>query len=196
MFSLQKIVEISYYNMGRIRLQWSRIWQVLGEHFNKVGCSPNEDIAVFSLDSLRQLSMKFIEKGEFSNFKFQKDFLRPFEHIMKKNRYGPVDFLEARRNSEFRTTILNAFPRRSPTIRDMVVRCIAQMVNSQARNIRSGWKNIFSVFHQAASDQDEAIVDLAFRTTQHIISSYSHVRLVGLWRTTFERIEPFLLSCR
>lgn len=36
MFSLQKIVEISYYNMGRIRLQWTRIWQVIGEHFNKV----------------------------------------------------------------------------------------------------------------------------------------------------------------
>ncbi|XKL63402.1 hypothetical protein PGB90_005766 [Kerria lacca] len=145
MFSLQKIVEISYYNMGRIRLQWSRIWQVLGEHFNKVGCSTNEDIAVFALDSLRQLSMKFIEKGEFSNFKFQKDFLRPFEHIMKKNR--------------------------SSAIRDMVVRCIAQMVNSQARNVRSGWKNIFSVFHLAASDQDESIVELAFRTTQHIINN-------------------------
>ena len=36
MYSLQKIVEISYYNMGRIRLQWSRIWQVIGDHFNKV----------------------------------------------------------------------------------------------------------------------------------------------------------------
>lgn len=36
MFSLTKIVEISYYNMGRIRLQWSRIWQILGDHFNKV----------------------------------------------------------------------------------------------------------------------------------------------------------------
>ncbi|XP_046858111.1 brefeldin A-inhibited guanine nucleotide-exchange protein 1-like isoform X10 [Xenia sp. Carnegie-2017] len=35
MFSLQKIVEIAYYNMGRIRLQWSRIWAVLGDHFNK-----------------------------------------------------------------------------------------------------------------------------------------------------------------
>ncbi|XP_011550396.3 brefeldin A-inhibited guanine nucleotide-exchange protein 1 [Plutella xylostella] len=144
MFSLQKIVEISYYNMGRIRLQWSRIWQVLGEHFNKVGCSSNEDISFFAVDSLRQLSMKFIEKGEFANFKFQKDFLRPFEHIMKKNN--------------------------SPTIRDMVVRCIAQMVNSQAPNIRSGWKNIFSVFHLAAGDQDEAIVDLAFQTTGKIIS--------------------------
>ncbi|KAL7984261.1 hypothetical protein Chor_002831, partial [Crotalus horridus] len=104
MFSLQKIVEISYYNMGRIRLQWSRIWEVIGDHFNKVGCNPNEDVAIFAVDSLRQLSMK------------------------------------------------------SPTIRDMVVRCIAQMVNSQAANIRSGWKNIFSVFHLAASDQDETIV--------------------------------------
>ncbi|XP_068200225.1 brefeldin A-inhibited guanine nucleotide-exchange protein 1-like isoform X2 [Palaemon carinicauda] len=144
MFSLQKIVEISYYNMGRIRLQWSRIWEVLGEHFNKVGCNPNEDIAVFAVDSLRQLSMKFIEKGEFSNFRFQKEFLRPFEHIMKKNR--------------------------SPVIKDMVVRCITQMVNSQAKNIKSGWKNIFSVYHLAASDLDENIVELAFETTKEIIS--------------------------
>lgn len=144
MFSLQKIVEISYYNMGRIRLQWSRIWQVLGDHFNTVGCNPNEDISFFAVDSLRQLSMKFIEKGEFANFRFQKDFLRPFEHIMKKNV--------------------------SPTIRDMVVRCVAQMVNSQAHNIRSGWKNIFSVFHLAAGDHDEAIVDLAFQTTGKIIT--------------------------
>uniref|UniRef100_A0A3B4WWZ6 ARF guanine nucleotide exchange factor 1 n=1 Tax=Seriola lalandi dorsalis TaxID=1841481 RepID=A0A3B4WWZ6_SERLL len=60
---------------------------------------------------------------------------------------------------------------RSPTIRDMVVRCIAQMVNSQAANIRSGWKNIFSVFHLAASDQDESIVELAFQTTGHIVTN-------------------------
>ncbi|XP_055681945.1 brefeldin A-inhibited guanine nucleotide-exchange protein 1 [Lutzomyia longipalpis] len=144
MFSLQKIVEISYYNMGRIRLQWSRIWQVLGDHFNAVGCNTNEEIAFFALDSLRQLSMKFIEKGEFTNFRFQKDFLRPFEHIMKKNH--------------------------SPAIRDMVVRCLAQMVNSQAHNIKSGWKNIFSVFHLAAGDHDEGIVELAFQTTGKIIT--------------------------
>uniref|UniRef100_A0A182Q5J5 SEC7 domain-containing protein n=1 Tax=Anopheles farauti TaxID=69004 RepID=A0A182Q5J5_9DIPT len=151
MFSLQKIVEISYYNMGRIRLQWSRIWQILGEHFNAVGCNANEEIAFFALDSLRQLSMKFIEKGEFTNFRFQKDFLRPFEHIMKRNS--------------------------SPAIRDMVVRCVAQMVNSQAHNIKSGWKNIFSVFHLAAGDHDEAIVELAFLTTGKIITE--------LYRTQF-----------
>jgi Domain of unknown function (DUF1981) len=55
--------------------------------FWQVGCNPNEDIAFFAVDSLRQLSMKFLEKGEFANFRFQKDFLRPFEYIMKKNRY-------------------------------------------------------------------------------------------------------------
>ncbi len=71
--------------MGRIRLQWSRIWEILGEHFNRVGVSANEEVSFFALDSLRQLSMKFIEKGEFANFRFQKDFLRPFEIIMKKN---------------------------------------------------------------------------------------------------------------
>lgn len=60
---------------------------------------------------------------------------------------------------------------RSPTIRDMVIRCLAQMVNSQAANIRSGWKNIFAVFHQAASDHDGNIVELAFQTTGHIVST-------------------------
>lgn len=61
---------------------------------------------------------------------------------------------------------------RSPTIRDMVIRCVAQMVNSQAANIRSGWKNIFAVFHQAASDHDGNIVELAFQTTGHIVSKW------------------------
>jgi len=149
MFSLQKIVEIAYYNMNRIRLQWSRIWAVLGEYFNKVGSNPNEEVAFFCVDSLRQLSMKFLEKGELSNFHFQKDFLRPFEYIMKKNS--------------------------SSTIRDMVVRCVAQMVNSQAKNIKSGWKNVFSVFHSAASDLDEGIVELAFQTTATIFEKHFSV---------------------
>lgn len=36
MFSLQKIIEICYYNMDRVRLEWSRMWEVLGAHFNTV----------------------------------------------------------------------------------------------------------------------------------------------------------------
>ena len=51
----------------------------------QVGCLPTEDVSFFVADSLRQLSMKFLEKGELANFKFQKEFLRPFEHIMKRS---------------------------------------------------------------------------------------------------------------
>jgi len=144
MFCLTKLVEISYYNMGRIRMQWSRIWQVLGDHFNLVGISQIQDISFFAVDSLRQLAQKFIEKGELPMFHFQKDFLRPFEHIMKNNKCG--------------------------TVRDMVVRCVANMVHMQGHNIKSGWTNIFSVFHLAAADQDENIVELAFQTTGKIVT--------------------------
>lgn len=52
----------------------------------------------------------------------------------------------------------------------MVIRCIAQIVNMQAANIRSGWKNIFAVFYQAASDTNGNIVELTFQTVGHIVS--------------------------
>eukprot|EP00053_Salpingoeca_punica_P019678 m.200806 g.200806 ORF g.200806 m.200806 type:complete len:1530 (-) comp17699_c1_seq2:138-4727(-) len=145
MYSLTKLVEIAYYNMERIRLEWSHIWSIMGEHFNKVGCMSNKDVSLFAVDSLRQLSMKFLEKGELANYSFQKDFLRPFEYIMNHNK--AVD------------------------IRDMVVRCVAHMVQAKAANIRSGWKNIFFVFSLAASDNDQNIVDLAFSTTTHIFDN-------------------------
>ena len=146
MFSLQKIVEISYYNMGRIRLEWSRIWAVLGEHFNSVGCHPDEDIALFAIDSLKQLAFKFIEKGELPNFHFQKDFLKPFHYIISSDI--------------------------SLKIKDMIVRCFSQMVQAQAKNIRSGWKCIFGVFQVAASDSEECVVLLAFETVTMIFQNH------------------------
>jgi brefeldin A-inhibited guanine nucleotide-exchange protein len=85
LFSLQKLVEISYYNMNRIRLEWSNIWDILGDHFNQVCCHNNPNVGVFALDSLRQLAKRFLEKEELAHFKFQKDFLKPFEYTMINN---------------------------------------------------------------------------------------------------------------
>ncbi len=36
MYSLAKIVDVAYYNMERVRMEWSHIWAIMGEHFNKV----------------------------------------------------------------------------------------------------------------------------------------------------------------
>ena len=45
LFSLQKLVHISYYNMGRIRLEWTNMWAILGEHFNQVSF-PDTPLAI------------------------------------------------------------------------------------------------------------------------------------------------------
>jgi brefeldin A-inhibited guanine nucleotide-exchange protein len=69
LFSLQKLVEISYYNMSRIRMEWSNIWAILGAHFNQVCVHQNPRVSAFGLDSLRQLSNRFLEKEELPHFK-------------------------------------------------------------------------------------------------------------------------------
>ena len=125
-YSLQKLVEISYYNMTRVRFEWTNIWQILGEHFNEVGCHSNTNVVFFALDSLRQLSMRFMEIEELPGFKFQKDFLKPFEHVIANS-----------------TAV---------TVKDMVLRCLIQMIQARGQNIRSGWKTMFGVFTVAARE--------------------------------------------
>lgn len=142
-FCLQKLVEISYYNMKRVRIEWTNIWQVLGEHFNQVGCHSNTNVVYFALDSLRQLSMRFMEIAELPGFAFQKDFLKPFEHIMANSTVVPV--------------------------KDMVLRCLSQMITARGENIRSGWKTMFGVFTVAAKERYEGLVNAAY---DHVTKVY------------------------
>lgn len=37
----------------------------------QVGCHPNLSVAMYAVDSLRQLAMKFLERDELANFSFQ-----------------------------------------------------------------------------------------------------------------------------
>ncbi|KID76547.1 Protein transport protein SEC7 [Metarhizium brunneum] len=141
-YSLQKIVEISYYNMNRVRFEWSNIWDVLGEHFNQVGCHNNMNIVFFALDSLRQLSMRFMEIEELAGFKFQKDFLKPFEHVLANSH--------------------------NVTVKDLVLRCLIQMIQARGGNIRSGWRTMFGVFTVAAREPHESIVNLAYENVNQV----------------------------
>ncbi|KAK0717865.1 hypothetical protein B0T26DRAFT_645818 [Lasiosphaeria miniovina] len=141
-YSLQKIVEISYWNMTRVRFEWANIWAVLGEHFNRVGCHANTAIVFFALDSLRQLSMRFMEIEELPGFKFQKDFLKPFEHVMSNSN--------------------------NITVKDMILHCLIQMIQARGENIRSGWRTMFGVFTVAAREPYEAIVNLAYENVTQV----------------------------
>lgn len=145
-FSLTKIVEIAHYNMNRIRLVWSRIWSVLSDFFVSVGLSENLSVAIFVMDSLRQLAMKFLEREELANYNFQNEFLRPFVIVMQKSS--------------------------SAEIRELIVRCISQMVLSRVSNVKSGWKSVFLIFTAAAADERKNIVLLAFETMEKIVREY------------------------
>ena len=62
--------------MTRIRLVWSKMWSVLADsYFVTVGCSDNLSVAMYAMDSLRQLAMKFLDRDELANFNFQNEAL-------------------------------------------------------------------------------------------------------------------------
>ncbi|KAG5422239.1 SEC7 [Candida metapsilosis] len=145
-FSLQKFVDICYYNMNRIRLEWSQLWATMGETFNALGCHSNASISFFALDSLRQLSMRFFEIEELANFKFQKQFLKPFEYVIIHNR--------------------------SLEVKDMVLECINNMILARASQIKSGWKTIFNVLTAAAKENKESLVMRSYKMAIWINREY------------------------
>uniref|UniRef100_A0A5B6ZVK9 Putative brefeldin A-inhibited guanine nucleotide-exchange protein 5 n=1 Tax=Davidia involucrata TaxID=16924 RepID=A0A5B6ZVK9_DAVIN len=142
-FSLQKLVEISYYNMARIRMVWARIWSVLASHFISAGSHHDEKIAMYAIDSLRQLGMKYLERAELANFTFQNDILKPFVILMRNSR--------------------------SESIRRLIVDCIVQMIKSKVGSIKSGWRSVFMIFTAAADDELESIVESAFENVEQVI---------------------------
>ena len=62
---------------------WNRIWAVLSDFFVEVGCHRNLQVAMYAVDSLRQLATKFLERDELANYSFQNDFLKPFVIVMR-----------------------------------------------------------------------------------------------------------------
>lgn len=105
--------------MTRIRLVWSKMWSVLADYFVTVGCSDNLSVAMYAMDSLRQLAMKFLDRDELANFNFQNEFMKPFVIVMRKSS--------------------------SVEIRELIIRCVSQMVFARVGNVKSGWKIMFMV---------------------------------------------------
>lgn len=143
-FSLQKLVEVADFNMHiRSRIAWTNIWSLLAKHFTAVAMYDNHPLAMYAIDSLKQLSIKFLQKEELSNFNFQRVFLKPFEEVISRAR--------------------------SPEIKDLILRCIDIMIQACASNIRSGWRSIFSIFIAAAMQEKAEIATLAFDMTERLM---------------------------
>ncbi|KAJ3056406.1 Brefeldin A-inhibited guanine nucleotide-exchange protein 2 [Rhizophlyctis rosea] len=124
MYLLQKIVEIAHYNIHRIRFEWTQVWRLLRPHFDAVGLHPSLTVATFAVDSLRQLSMKFLEREELGHYNSQGEFLKSFEWIMRWTTRWEI--------------------------KELILQSLSQMIAARSRSIRSGWKSIFGVLTRAA----------------------------------------------
>ncbi|KAG0677187.1 guanine nucleotide exchange protein for ADP-robosylation factor [Pichia californica] len=146
-FCLQKMVDVCYYNMGRIRLQWSELWKVMNQEFNEFGCNTNKTVAFFAIDSLRQLSERFFNIEELSHFKFQKEFLKPFDYIIVNN--------------------LNL------EVRQMVLDSVQYLIMKKADHIKSGWTTILKILtHAAYSEDSEKFVSSGLKYVIQITDVY------------------------
>ena len=57
-------------------------------------------------------------------------------------------------------------------IRELIVRCVSQMILARVSNVKSGWKSMFMVFTCAATDENHGIVKLTFETIEKIVREY------------------------
>jgi Sec7-like guanine-nucleotide exchange factor len=145
-FSLQKLVEVADFNMTtRSRIAWSEMWSVLAAHFTTVGMCENISLAMFAIDSLKQLSVKFLAKPELSNFNFQAIFLQPFASIMNKSQ--------------------------DDTVKDLILSVLNNLILGCAGNIRSGWRTIFAILSATTrqADSSSAIPDLGFEIVLRLV---------------------------
>lgn len=147
-FSLQRLVDVADFNMDvRPRLVWAQVWELMSDFFVGLACHEKAMVSVFAIDSLKQLSLKFLEKPELSEFNFQSSFLKPFLIVM-----------EEKRSQE--------------SIRELVLQCIDNIIRSKAHNLRSGWKVMFSILTVSARDPSERIEHLALGILQRLLDEH------------------------
>eukprot|EP00963_Diacronema_lutheri_P008300 scaffold741_cov336-Pavlova_lutheri.AAC.11 len=147
-FSLQKLVEAAHVNLERIRFVWSRLWSKVGPHLASAGCHGNEEVAIYAVDSLRQLGAKILEREELSHYRFQSDALRPFSYILRHSK--------------------------SIKVKEFAVQCLMQLAGAFASRLQSGWDSIWSALSIACSDSAENVAVSALDAAEGILLSLYH----------------------
>ena len=134
LFAMQKLVEVGHFNMARIRLIWTRVWSLLGEHFQSAAAHSDQSVGMYAIDSLRQLAAKFLSREELTKFAYQEEVLRPFATLVRSG---------------------------SVTCQELAVHCVGQICESNAAYLRSGWRIVFACLMNASTQDVDSVVHAA-----------------------------------
>ena len=129
-FFLQKIVEVVEVNLFSMsRFNINNIWKILSEFFIEISISNNIENATTSIDSLRQLTMKYLEKKESIENYSQIQCFKPFSEIVKKSNDN--------------------------IIREYIIYCIINIIRNYEKKIKSGWSIILTIFSEVFKISDD-----------------------------------------
>ena len=132
LYLLQRVVECAYFNSGRIRLVWQRLWTVVSQHLVSAACCPDTYVAMFAVDSLRQLADKLLCRTELAGFASQGEAIRPLGSVLRCSD--------------------------SVAVRELAIACVAHIVDSHQDRIVGGWWAVIDALAIAASDSSSQVV--------------------------------------
>jgi Sec7-like guanine-nucleotide exchange factor len=144
-YNLQKLVEVTHYNMdSRPRLVFADIWSTVSAHLTSTALHTNPAVAMYAVDSFRQLYIQYLQREELGVFEFQRKFLKPLETVMSR--------------SEISTT------------KELLLKCVERIIlmfgsprrEGKGGMLRSGWRPVLTVLGLAGRDPDEDIAKLGF----------------------------------
>jgi len=144
-YNLQKLVEVTHYNMdSRPRMVFADIWTTLSAHLTSTALHSNPAVAMYAVDSFRQLCTQYLRRKELGVFEFQRRFLKPLETVMAR--------------SEISST------------KELLLRCVERIIlmfgspreGNRGGMLRSGWRPVLKVLGLAGRDSDEEIAKIGF----------------------------------
>mmetsp|Transcript_36471 Transcript_36471/g.32732 ORF Transcript_36471/g.32732 Transcript_36471/m.32732 type:complete len:103 (-) Transcript_36471:233-541(-) len=95
------------------------MWNIIREHMSTVAITAPSDVSLFAVDSLKQLSVKFLLREEIASIEFQREFLIPFQTI----------FMKVEKDE----------------IKELVLNCCNYIVSHVLKSLKSGWKIIIEI---------------------------------------------------
>ena len=169
-YSLQKLVEVTHYNMDlRPRLVFSDIWSMVSGHLTSTALHSNAAVAIYAVDSFRQLSIQFLKREELGVFEFQRNFLKPYEVVMTQCK--------------------------NESVKEFLLKAVEQIIllfGSQEEQVygtpspkgthgslRSGWRPLMTVIGLSSNDTSSNIANLGFKMLTSQLQQSLSIKMIS-----------------
>jgi brefeldin A-inhibited guanine nucleotide-exchange protein len=166
-YSLQKLVEVTHYNMDlRPRLIFSAIWSMVSGHLTSTALHSNAAVAIYAVDSFRQLSIQFLKREELGVFEFQRNFLKPYEVVMTQCK--------------------------NESVKEFLLKAVEQIIllfgsqeedihgtSSQKGTLRSGWRPLMTVIGLSSTDTSTNIANLGFKMLTSQLQQSLNIQMIS-----------------